>query len=121
LTGCLLEPVATRRSTWPAARALLAACALPLLVGAAHGPFIVTQHGRAFEPGDLTLTVGDTVQIVNDDGELIHHAYVSSDSFSFDSGDQAPGSKTDVVFSMAGHFTVLCGIHPKMHLRVSVQ
>jgi len=81
----------------------------------------VTQHGRAFEPAELTLTAGDTVQIVNDDGELIHHAYVSSESFSFDSGDQAPGSKTDVVFSMAGHFTVLCGIHPKMHLRVSVQ
>jgi plastocyanin len=121
LTACLPEPDAGLHSTWQAARALLAACALPLLVGAAHGPMIVTQHGRAFEPGDLTVSVGDTVQIVNDDGELIHHAYVSSENFSFDSGDQEPGSKTDVVFSMAGHFTVLCGIHPKMHLRVSVQ
>jgi plastocyanin len=119
--ACLTEAWAILRSAWPALRPLLATCALPLLVGAAHGPFVVTQQGRSFKPGVLTLTAGDTVQIVNDDGELIHHAYVSSESFSFDSGDQEPGSKTDVVFSIAGHFTVLCGIHPKMHLLVNVQ
>ncbi len=100
---------------------MLVAAALPLLIGAARGPYLVTQQGRSFNPGELNLTVGDTVEIVNDDGELIHHAYVSSESFSFDSGDQEPGAKTDVVFSIAGHFTVLCGIHPKMHLRVNVQ
>jgi len=110
-----------RACSWQIARALMAAFAVPLLIGAAHGPVVVTQKGRSFKPAELQLGAGDTVEIVNDDGELIHHAYVSSDSFSFDSGDQEPGSKTDVVFSVAGHFTVLCGIHPKMHLRVDVQ
>ena len=84
-------------------------------------PTIVTQKGRAFKPGTLVLKAGDTVEIVNDDGELIHHAYVASESFSFDSGDQEPGSKTDVVFTTPGKFTVLCGIHPKMHLDVEVK
>jgi len=96
-------------------------CAVPLMIGAAHGPILVTQKGRAFKPLELKLNAGDTVEIINDDGELIHHAYVASDNFSFDSGDQEPGSKTDVVFSVNGHFTVLCGIHPKMHLAVAVQ
>ena len=42
-------------------------------------PTIVTQKGRAFKPGTLVLKAGDTVEIVNDDGELIHHAYVASE------------------------------------------
>ena len=83
-------------------------------------PVVITQKGRAFNPKTLVLKAGDTAEIVNDDGELIHHAYVSSESFSFDSGDQEPGSKTDVVFTTPGKFTVLCGIHPKMHLEVTV-
>jgi plastocyanin len=101
--------------------AVAAAGAVLLLAGAQRAPHLVTQKGRAFNPGVLTIQQGDTLEIVNDDGELIHHAYVASDTFSFDSGDQEPGSKTDVVFSVRGHFTVLCGIHPKMHLSVDVQ
>ncbi len=120
-TGADRKCAANHGSASRHARAALAACVMPLLIGAAHGPLIVTQKGRAFKPLELRINAGDTVEIVNDDGELIHHAYVSSDSFSFDSGDQAPGSKTDVVFSTQGHFTVLCGIHPKMHLAVTVQ
>lgn len=92
-------------------------------VGMATGTalHIVSQKGRAFQPGELTIKRGETISIVNDDGDLLHHAYVDSDTFSFDSGDQEPGSKTDVVFSVAGDFKVLCGIHPKMKLTVHVQ
>lgn len=82
---------------------------------------LVSQKGRAFQPGELSLKRGDRVSIVNDDGDLLHHAYVDSDTFSFDSGDQEPGSKTDVVFSVSGEFKVLCGIHPKMKLLVHVK
>ena len=82
--------------------------------------FKVTQKGRAFQPGEISVKQGDTVQFVNDDGDLLHHAYLNSDKFSFDTGDQEPGSKYDVVFSAKGDFTVLCGIHPKMKLIVHV-
>ena len=68
----------------------------------------------------MTILRGETVQIVNDDGDLLHHAYLESNRFSFDSGDQEPGSKTDVTFPVSGTFTVLCGIHPKMKLLVRV-
>jgi len=78
--------------------------------------YMVSQKGRAFHPGTLTVNRGDTVQIVNDDGDLLHHAYVESDTFNFDSGDQLPGSKTNIIFSVPGTFNVLCGIHPKMKL-----
>jgi plastocyanin len=81
---------------------------------------IVSQKGRLFQPDTLTLTKGETVLIVNDDSDLLHHAYVDAPNFSFDSGDQEPGSRTPVTFTERGVFQVLCGIHPKMKLVVRV-
>jgi len=103
-----------------------AAAAMILLGGAAWAalnpaPVQVTQKGRAFHPGEITVKRGDKVEFINDDGDLLHHAYLSSDKFSFDTGDQEPGSKADIVFSTAGTFNVLCGIHPKMKLVVHVE
>jgi len=105
--------------------AFAAGALLAVAAGAAWGaldapPTLVSQKGRAFQPGEISIKRGDTVQIINDDGDLLHHAYVESEKFSFDSGDQAPGSRTDVTFPAAGTFTVLCGIHPKMKLVVRV-
>lgn len=84
-------------------------------------PQMISQKGREFHPGEITVKRGDTVQIVNDDADLIHHAYIDSPKFAFDSGDQEPGSKTNIVFPAAGDFDVLCAIHPKMRLVVHVQ
>lgn len=81
----------------------------------------VTQKGRAFAPGAITLRAGESIAIVNDDGELVHHAYLEGPDFSFDTGEQLPGSKTVVTFPKSGQFTILCGIHPKMKLAVAVK
>jgi plastocyanin len=99
-----------------------AALSLSLLAGLAlaDARFQVSQRGRAFEPGELSIKRGDILQIVNDDGDLMHHAYIESDQFNFDSGDQEPGAKVDIPFTVSGNFTVLCGIHPKMKLIVHV-
>jgi plastocyanin len=81
----------------------------------------VSQRNRQFHPDHLTIKAGEVITIINDDGDLRHHAYVSSPTFAFDSGDQHPGTHTNVVFPVRGTFNVLCGIHPKMHLVVTVQ
>jgi plastocyanin len=94
---------------------------LGTLVGLALPQYSVSQKGREFTPGQITIKRGETIEIVNDDGDLLHHAYVDSDKFSFDSGDQQPGSKTDITFPTSGNFDVLCAIHPKMKLVVHVQ
>ena len=99
-------------------RALMLVCAC-LTLGAAPSPE-VTQRGRRFDPGTLALHRGDTVLFVNDDGPLLHHAFLIDDEFSFDIGEQQPGAHTPVRFTMAGRFMVLCGIHPKMKLTVTV-
>ena len=105
--------------------AVLATCALLIgfwtLAGVAGAQYIVSQKGREFRPHEITLNRGETITIVNDDADLRHHAYIDADNFKFDSGDQEPGSRTNITFSVAGTFDVLCAIHPKMKLTVHVQ
>ena len=82
---------------------------------------IVSQKGREFSPGSVSVARGEAVVIVNDDLDLRHHAYIESSKFNFDSGDQEPGSKTSIAIPMAGTFEVLCAIHPKMRLVINVR
>ncbi len=102
----------------------LAGAALAFVLGGGVPPsgvvYTISQRNRHFSPHLLAIHAGDTVLVVNDDADLHHHAYVSSRSFKFDSGDQRPGSRTPIVFTVPGHFNVLCGIHPKMKLVVTV-
>lgn len=81
----------------------------------------VSQKGRAFSIGSINLRAGDSIRIVNDDADLHHHAYIDSNAFKFDSGDQEPGQNADITFPVSGVFTVQCGIHPKMKLVVTVK
>lgn len=81
----------------------------------------VTQRGRMFEPAAVEIAVGDSIRIVNDDGDLLHHAYLEDPAFTFDIGEQAGGASNDVMFPVAGVFNVFCGIHPKMGLTVTVR
>src|ERR1700739_4169494 len=93
---------------------------LGTLVGLALPQYSISQKGRQFHPGEISIKRGETLQVVNDDADLLHHAYIDSPKFAFDSGDQQPGSRTDITFSTPGDFEVLCAIHPKMRLVVHV-
>lgn len=100
------------------------AALVPLLIlgfdAAAADGLIVSQKNRAFKPGQLELVQGDTLTIVNDD-EFIHHAYIKSDNFNYDSGEQALGARIPIRLTAAGTFEVRCAIHPKMHLTLVVR
>ena len=111
---------------WPAkARIAIAAGALILIGGVAWAvgspQLLVSQKGREFNPKEITINRGESVQIVNDDGDLWHHAYIDSTRLKFDSGGQKPNDRTAIAFPVPGKFDVLCAIHPKMKLIVNVQ
>jgi plastocyanin len=112
-----------RRARRPIAIAFLAGAltALGTAMVLAVPDYTVSQKGREFHPGEMTIKRGETIKIVNDDADLLHHAYIDSPTFSFDSGDQTPGTVTPIAFTVAGTFNVLCAIHPKMLLVVHVQ
>jgi plastocyanin len=107
-------------------RALLFIASLPFFMGtgaafvaAADSP-VVSQAHRRFIPAALTITTGTVVHFVNDDN-VTHHVYVDSPEMQFDSGEEPVGKSVDVTFAKPGVFTVLCAIHPTMHLKVTVQ
>jgi hypothetical protein len=54
--------------------AAMAIVALGTLVGLALPQNTISQKGREFHPGQIAIKRGDTIQIVNDDGDLLHHA-----------------------------------------------
>ena len=103
--------------------AVLAVCALSVIgvKAAVDQDITVSQSNRQFKPGEVTISKDKSLVIVNDDGDLLHHAYIESDDFNFDSGDQQPGSRVTIAFPVRGDFKVLCGIHPKMKLAVHVR
>ena len=80
----------------------------------------ISQKGRSFQPGEVTIKVGDILRIHNDD-EFLHHVYVKSPDFNFDSMGQPPGKTVEISFPRTGDYRVQCDIHPKMKLDVHVQ
>ena len=70
----------------PTAAALL--IGLGTLAGVALPQYSISQKGREYHPREISIKHGETLQIVNDDGDLLHHSYIDSPKFSFDSGDQ---------------------------------
>ena len=116
-----LRPVSKRLISIAVGLAALATVPLVAARGDGANANVVTQSGQKFHPRELSINKGTTVKFINDDGELIHHVYIASKDFNYDSGDQEPGTTRDIVFDLAGTFTVLCGIHPKMRLDVTVR
>lgn len=77
----------------------------------------VTIAGFAFEPGTVTVTVGDSVTWTNRDGRS--HTATAIDG-SFDTGAITTGSSEAVTFAAAGSFAYRCSVHPDMTGRVVV-
>jgi len=81
---------------------------------------LVTQKGRAFNPRAVEVKAGEQIVIENDD-QYVHHVFVDNAQFKFDSGEQKIGQTVSIVFSRPGDYVVLCAIHPKMRLNVTVK
>jgi plastocyanin len=72
----------------------------------------------AFDPGDLSVSVGDTVTWTNDDDT--DHT-VTSDDDAFDSDNIAGGDTFEQTFDEAGEFTYHCAIHSQMTGTITVE
>jgi plastocyanin len=81
--------------------------------------FFFTQRNRAFGVREIAVTAGDTIKFSNED-EFLHQIFIASPALNFDSVEQPPGQTIEVKFPTSGSFEVLCHIHPKMRLAVTV-
>lgn len=93
-----------------------------LAVGAAWaaGAVTVVQKDRSFSTAAVQIARGDSIHFSNDD-DFVHQIYVNGNGIKFESDEQDPGQVVDLKFPIAGDFTVLCHIHPKMKLAVTVR
>jgi len=101
------------------------AFALGLTLGAigiavAADPPLIHQKNREFAPARVELKQGGELTFLNDD-DTVHHVFVDSAKLQYDSGAIVPGQSVTVKFPQAGVFDVMCAIHPRMKLRVTVR
>jgi cytochrome c peroxidase len=80
----------------------------------------VSQKDRRFSPGAILLKVGQALKIVNDDTRT-HNVRVDGGSMSVNSDAQNPGDTVTIGFDTPGQYDIICGIHPDMHLNVTVE
>ena len=90
---------------------------LPISAQAQDSSRVISQKGRAFRPGEVTISRGDTLTFTNADS-FIHQIYVNG---MFDSEEKGPGEVINESFPRAGTFQVRCHIHPTMRLIVHVK
>jgi plastocyanin len=79
----------------------------------------VHQKGRMFSVDALTVARLEPVMFVNDD-TVPHNVMSASAGNAFDLGAQSPGSGTPVSFNISGTVVVICAIHPRMRLIITV-
>ncbi len=72
----------------------------------------------AFQPGSLSISVGDTVTWTNNDSFTSHTT--TSDTNVWDSGALANGQSFSFTFLTAGTYTYSCTIYPSMHGTITV-
>ena len=104
------------------AGAAVAGAALGTLVAfaALAGESRVIQTGKAFDPKALTVKAGDSIVFANEDF-YDHNVYSESEGNVFNLGIQPPGQTNAVTLASAGTVQVLCRIHPKMKLVITVE
>ncbi|MCW2668956.1 MAG: blue (type 1) copper domain protein [Frankiales bacterium] len=71
------------------------------------------QSPYAFSPMTLTIAVGDSIRVVNDDST--HHTF--TDSGVFDSGDMGGGASYTYRFTRAGTFDFVCTYHESLGMK----
>jgi plastocyanin len=93
----------------------------PVAVSWAAGQAI-DQRNLKFSQSKIAIRRGDTVTFNNDDS-VTHNISIRGAADGGDTEDlglQKPGVSVSHRFDHAGVYSIVCGIHPKMRLAVSV-
>lgn len=101
--------------------ALLAMSTWLVFAPRVHGAETITVDisNFTFDPGTVTIQVGDTVTWTNNDA-MPHTATSTDDAATFD-GAMQPGESFSFTFSDEGTFDYICEIHPQMEGTVVVE
>jgi plastocyanin len=79
----------------------------------------LTISNFAFSPPALTITVGTTVKVTNND-QTVHTWTSTSGPATWNSGDLDPGASFSFTFTTAGSYKYECAIHTFMTGTIAV-
>ena len=79
----------------------------------------INQKGRVFSSETVTAKKGEALIFLNDDN-IPHNIMSSTPGNAFNLGLQPPGAMTPVTFNEPGEVKVICAIHPRMKMTVTV-
>jgi plastocyanin len=79
--------------------------------GSATAPDTVVIKNFSFSPKPLTVTIGSTITVINDDSTA--HTFTANNG-AFTTGDVGGGQRGRVTVDRAGTFAYHCEIHPFM-------
>jgi plastocyanin len=97
----------------------LAVLALALLTATAPKPALVVHLSDfSFKPASATVSVGDTVEFVNDDA--FPHTVTAANG-AFDSGNLDEHKSWSYTFKKAGTYALTCSYHPNMKGMLTVR
>lgn len=82
---------------------------------------VVHQKDKQFSLEKATLKPGDKIKFLNDDTVAHNVLATGPGDESQDSGVQRPGEAAVISFDKPGTYTIECGIHPHMHMTVTVK
>jgi len=77
------------------------------------------QKNRMFSPHVITIPVGSTVEMTNDD-VVYHNVFSFSKAKPFDLGLYSPGEHKEVLFDQAGEVKIFCAVHMQMYAVILV-
>ena len=80
----------------------------------------VLQIKQTFDPGAMDIAAGASVTFVNADDVNHNLQSVAPDGAKVDHGVEKPGETTVIAFQTAGVYSIICGIHPRMKMKVTV-
>jgi plastocyanin len=99
--------------------AVATATALTTAAAWAAGVVSVDQKGLAFSTAALTVSKGSILSFNNSDNTS-HNILITGAGVNLNSGLQQPGVSFKAPMVKPGTYQVMCGIHPKMKMSVTV-
>jgi plastocyanin len=141
MAGPIAPALADHHPTPPAAAAAKPAAAKPTMGKAVKGKAVkgkavkgkpvkvkvvppktlqVAQKFLAFNPTELKLAPGDTVEWTNRETDDTTHSVVQGNGSEIDSPDIEPGEHFVWKFDFPGEWDIICRFHPDMFLTINV-
>ena len=80
----------------------------------------IIQKHRAFAVQEITIERQSSLRFINAD-EFPHQVHATGPGMDVDSPLQDAGTILVMPFPVPGTFQVICGVHPRMHMTVTVK